>query len=458
MKRCCSILLVASSIWWPVAASAASRPRYGGTLRLAVKESSPSMVPAALAASGLSDLSRNVFETLVGLDGRGLPQPLLATSWQPEPGNQRWHFFVRAGVSFSDGSPLDSGAAAASLRAANPAWKVLALGETIMIETESPDANVPAELALARNGIVRRTGEKLSGTGAFSIAQWDPGKHATLKANDQYWGGRPFLDSVEVDFSKSDREQMVLLDLGKADVVEVAPDNLRRAQAEGRTVLSSPPSELMALVFAAEPRSEDELHARNALAMSIDTSAITNVVLRAGGDPTGALLPNWASGYAFVFRSGEGADHAHPERPLARHLPSWTLRYEASDTIAHIIAERILLNARDAGITLQLTTSSTSDLGLIRIPLPSADPQAALTELARTLQLPLPKFASNSNSSFNSIDDLYSAENSLLQSHRVFPLLHLRIGFALRPNVRNWSAGPDGSWKLDKIWLSAEQP
>src|SRR5258707_2245357 len=196
MKRCFLILLAASSLWWPIGAFAASRPHYGGTLRLALEESPASMVPSELAASGLSDFSRGVFETLVGLDGRGHPQPLLATSWQPEPGDQRWHFFIRAGVNFSDGAPLDSATVAASLRAANPEWKVVALGETIMIETESPDANVPAELALARNGIVHRTGEKLTGTGAFSVMQWDAGKHATLKANDQYWGGRPVLDMI----------------------------------------------------------------------------------------------------------------------------------------------------------------------------------------------------------------------------------------------------------------------
>lgn len=450
MKRCFSILLAASSTWWPVTGFAASRPHYGGTLRVAVKESPRSMVPSELADSGLSDLSRSVFETLVALDDRGHPQPLLATSWKPEPGDQRWHFFIRSGVNLSDGTPLDSATVASSLRAANPEWRVVAMGETIMIETESPDANVPAELALARNGIVHRTGEKLTGTGEFSISLFDLGKHATLKANDQYWGGRPFLDSVEVDFSETYREQMVLLDLGKADVVEVAPDNLRRAQAEGRTVLSSQPSELMALVFPAEARSEDELQARNALATNIDTAAITNVVLQAGGDPSGSLLPNWASGYAFVFRDGE-PEHAKQHRP-AGHLPSWTLRYDASDPSAHVIAERILLNARDAEITLQLTTSSTADLRLVRIPLPSTDPQVALAEFARALQLPSPKFAGNST------DDLYSAENTLLQSHRVFPLLYLRIGFALRPNVRNWITGPDGSWKLDNVWLSAEQP
>src|SRR6185437_13348861 len=110
---------------------------------------------------------------------------------QVEPGNQRWHFQVRSGAIFSDGTPLDAATAAASLRAGNPQWKIFALGELVMIETESADANVAAELALPRNAIIRRADGAILGTGPFTVGQWDSGKHVTLTANNQYWVGRP---------------------------------------------------------------------------------------------------------------------------------------------------------------------------------------------------------------------------------------------------------------------------
>jgi peptide/nickel transport system substrate-binding protein len=441
------------AVWLDVAPTtvlAESRPRYGGTLRLAMKESPQTLDPAATGVP--ASISRMIFETLVALDERGRPQALLATSWQSDPGSQRWRFFIRGGVSFSDGSPLDSTAVVASLRNSNPQWKVSAAADMVMIETECADPDLPAELALARNSIVRHSDAKLSGTGPFAIAQWDPGKHATLTASEQYWAGRVFVDSVQIDFGKNDRDQMLSLDLGKADVIEVAPEDIHRARAENRMVMASEPEELMALVFAHDPASDDEIHARNALTLSIDTAAVNKVLLQGGGDPSGGLLPNWMSGYAFVLSGTGSADRARQERAQSKRVPAWTLGYDPLDPVARVIAERVLLNARDAGITLKLISSGSPDLRLVRIPLASSDPHVALTALAEAFQLPQPRFENASAGA------LYSAEKSLLQSHRVVPLLHLQSAVALRPNVHDLNVLPDGTWSLNSGWLSGEKP
>src|SRR6266571_4084172 len=195
MKRCSLILLAAISLLSIGNLYAATRPRYGGTLRIAVREAPQTLDLAGAVSGPPSGLSRLVFETLIALDEGGHPQPLLATSWEAEAGNQRWRFILRSGVNFHDGTPLDANIAAASLRGSNPDWKVFPVDNAVMIQTQSPDPEVPFELALARNSIVRHADGKLSGTGPFAIAQWIPGKHLTLAANDRYWAGRPFLDA-----------------------------------------------------------------------------------------------------------------------------------------------------------------------------------------------------------------------------------------------------------------------
>jgi MarR-like DNA-binding transcriptional regulator SgrR of sgrS sRNA len=448
MKRFSSILIAAASLACATNTVGATRPHYGGTLRVGVQTSAQSFDPTVPDAPGLRSLTQLVFETLVKLDDRGRPQPLLAASWQVEPGNQRWRFQVRNGVIFSDGIPVDASVAAASLRAANPDWKVFALGELVMIETSSPVPNLAAELALPRNSISRRSQGALIGTGPFTVAQWDAAKqHLTLQANDVYWGGRPYIDSIEADLGKNDRDQLTLMDLGKSDLVEVAPEDIRRAQTGNRLLKVSQPAELLALFFTREARSDDEIHLRSALALSLDSAALNNVVFQSAGEPTGALLPNWLSGYGFIFPASNAAT-----RPRAPHSVAWTLSCDSSDPVARIAAERILLNAKDAGITLQIVNSDNADIRLLKVALPSADSETALNELAREFQLPTPIFTNSS------VSNLYTAETAALQTRRVVPIVYLRTAVAFRSNVHGLKMLPDGSWQLDNVWLSTETP
>jgi peptide/nickel transport system substrate-binding protein len=428
--------------------TAATRPHYGGTLRVGVQTSAQSVDPTVSGAPGLRSLTQLVFETLVKLDDRGRPQPLLASSWQVEPGNQRWRFQIRSGVVFSDGIPVDASVAAASLRAANPDWKVFALGELVMVETSSPVSNLAAELALPRNSISRRSQGALIGTGPFTVEQFDVSKqHLTLQANDQYWGGRPFIDSIEADLGKNDRDELMLMDLGKSDLVEVAPEDIRRAQSGNRLLRASPPVELLALFFTREARSDDEIRQRNALAQSIDSASLNNVVFQSAGEPTGALLPNWLSGYGFVYPTGSA-----PARVRASHSVAWTLSCDSSDQTARLAADRILLNAKDAGITLQIVNSDAADVRLVKVALPSDDSETALGILASAFQLPAPTFDNPS------VSNLYDAESTALHTRRVIPLIYLRTAVAFRSNVHGLKLLPDGSWQLANIWLSAETP
>lgn len=448
MKRFKSILIVLASLACGRFALAAARPHYGGTLHISIQESPESLDPASSDSPALRSLSQLVYETLIHLDDRGRPQPRLASAWQAEPGDQRWRFQVRSGVIFSDGTPLDANTVAAALRTSNPHWKVFALGDLVMIETDAPDSEVAAELALQRNSILHRSKGEVIGTGPFTAGQLDQAaKHLTLTANDQYWGGRPFVDSIEIDFARNYRDQMMNLDLGKSDLIEIAPEAIRMTQSDTRRLLMSSPEELLCLFFARDAQSDAEVHLRTALARSIDTAALNNVVFQAGGEPTGALLPNWLSGYAFVFPSGGSAAAGLREKSPQQHV-TWTLSFDAADPTARIVADRIQLNARDAGITLQTGNSDNADLRLMRVPLPSLDAQIALAELARDLQLAPPTIAGNS------VGALYSAESALLQTRRVIPLLHLRSGIALRPNIRGVSIHPDGTWALQDASFS----
>jgi MarR-like DNA-binding transcriptional regulator SgrR of sgrS sRNA len=163
-------------------------------------------------------------------------------------------------------------------------------------------------------------------------------------------------------------------------------------------------------------------------------------------------LPNWLSGYGFLFPQEQSLERARTERALAKQSSPLVLAYDAQDPVTRTVAERILLNARDAGLTVQLTTSGHADVALTRVSLPSLNISTALTGIALAMQLPTPSFANASAS------DLYSTEKALLQSHRVIPLICLRSAVALQPAIRQFNMSPDGAWHLSNVWLGAEKP
>jgi ABC-type transport system substrate-binding protein len=448
-------LLVASSLVCAAGASASTRPHYGGTLHVEMRAAPASLDPAdsdRLDWFGSRNLLNLMFETLVSLDEQGKPEPALATSWQSESGDQRWRFFLRHGVTFQDETPLTPETVAASLRRTNPTWKVFSEGEAVVIERDSSSPNLPAELSLSRNSIVKREGGKIFGTGPFVVSQWDAGKKLSLAARDDYWNGRAFLDALEITLGQNFREQMISFDLGRAQVIEVAPEQAHHAATEGRHVESSAPAELIALVFSRDPQSPEDGKQRQALALSIDRESLNTVVLQAGGEPTGALLPNWMTGYGFLFPSSINLELARQVRGEIPHTTSWTLGYGPDDSTARVIAERIVLNARDAGLGMQTTSATGADVRMVRVPLTGLDAQIALGDVAAELGFPPLQFSSNS------VDDLYGVENKLLLSQRVIPLLHVRTAYGASNTVKNWRTARDGTWRLRDVWLAAEKP
>lgn len=444
-----------SSTLFTALAAAGTRPQYGGTLRAATQITLASLDPADSSqpdSLARRNLTRLLFDTLVTLDTRGRLEPGLATSWQAEPGNQRWQLKLRRGVRFHDGSYVTPEAVAASLRSANPAWNVLPAADSVVIECEAAAPDLPAELAEARNAIAKREAGTIVGTGPFHITGWQPGKKLTLAEEDGYWDGRPFLDAIEIEMGKGVRDQLMALDVGRMDVAEVGPEQAHRSTRQGSRVATSAPVETWSLVFARDRKSEEDGKLREALALSIDRASIRTVVLQGTGESTAAILPNWISGYAFVFPAEQDLARARQQRDDVGQVAAWTLGYDTGDPLARVIAERISLNARDARLTLQTTTLPNPDLRLTRMSLASTNARVALAAVAARLGLPLP------HTNGRSADDLYQSENELLRTQRLIPLFHLPAGYALSPAVRNWSQDQDGSWHLGDVWLGGGQP
>jgi ABC-type transport system substrate-binding protein len=440
--------LIASTIIASTIATATTRPRYGGTLRVMLQSTPNTLdLPTNSAPADYWDAVRLlslVGDNLVTVDPQDRAHPALAVAWQSDATARHWQFTLRNGVKFHDGSAASAGAIAQILGALHSDWNVHSSRDALAIDTEAPAPSLLAELALPRNLILKHNAGGLPiGTGAFRVAEWQPGKLLKLAANEESWSGRPFLDAVEIEFGKSLRDQAIALELGKTDLIEASPQ--ASASNASPRIRASLPVELMVLVFSANSKAQDD-RLREALALCIDRKPIQSVLLKGAGEPAASLLPNWMTGYSSVFSAQANVQRAKVVLAGSRQ-PDLNLSYDPRDPQAQLVAERIALNAREAGITVQVSLSGADDLRLVRVVLPSADPATSLREAARQLGLPQPVVRSNA------VEDLYQAEHTLLDGHPVIPLFHLPVASAATPRVRAWAPDRLGGWNLQDLWL-----
>jgi len=468
MKRSV-FLLLAASLWLATAGHAATRPHYGGALRVELRAQVASLDPAqpetsSAAQSVKEHIASLIFETLVRLDEKGAAQPALALTWQHSPGFKSWQFTLRSYIKFHDGTPFNAGKAVESLLKISHRWRVHAEGNDLLVfESDSPLPNLPAELAQMRYAMAHGSGNTIAGTGPFVVSSWQPGQRLLLKANDDYWDARPYLDSVEITLGRSLRDQMTDLELGRADLVEVALNQARRAAQEGKRVVASSPNEVFALVFSSNKAVVQDERLRETIADALDRAAVTNVLLQKEGEPSAALLPQWISGYAFLFPAARNLERALQLRGEIMVPATLLLKYDFSDPLAKDMAERVAVNAHDAGINMQAlgdnlsSRGSSADLQLVRIHLASMDAGTALNNAMAALASVnlLPADAKTADDDTPAA--LYRAERALLEGFRIVPIAQVPEVWGLSSRTKNWMQPRPGGWNIADVWLDLPQ-
>jgi ABC-type transport system substrate-binding protein len=354
-----------------------------------------------------------------------------------------------------------------------------------------------------------------AGTGPFRVTSWEAGKRAVLAENEEFREGRPFVDSIEISMGRAAHDRLVDLELSKTDLTEIAPQDARRAAEQGVRVSASQPDELLALVFvggnaapnaatAASARSTGKVsgqatgqktgqaireangparggaaeHAMGqALSLAIDRVAIVNFILQKTGEPAGGLLPQWSSGTAFLFPAlaPTQADLEHAKE-LSKQIAAsgpFVLGYDSADPLEQSVAERIVVNAKEAGMAVRAEAipgagagnsrgaalqAAHVDVRLVRWGMSSSLPGDALRDfLTRIYAGPLAGVEGGSFPEAASPEDIYKQQRTVLSTYRVVPLVWLPQVYGLSVRVRDWKApGPGENWPLADVWLDAE--
>jgi ABC-type transport system substrate-binding protein len=422
-----ALLALSSFVICPL--TSATRPHYGGTLTVDLTSAWATLAPSEIEA-----FAPLIVETLVRINERGEGEPNLAVNWQHDTDRKRWRFSLRPKVTFHDGEPLNAAAASpvllAALKKTYGGVRVTAGGQTVVIQSERAMPDLLSELARPASALFRKTEKSaLIGTGPFRVTNWEPGRRLSLAAFDDYWNGRPYLDSVIVNLGSARTG---------ADVFDIPFSAARRILPERTRVWSSATRELIALQTA----SLDPQLSR-ALALTIDRGPMVNVLTQRKGEAAFGLLPQWLSGYAFLFAATP--DVAHARQMLSQlRLSPLMLGYPTNDSFARSVADRVALNARDAGIPLQPSPGANGQVRLVRWPLESRDSANELARLLATLGVS------------GKPDSLYDAERAILDEGRLIPLLYLPAVYGISPRVHGWDAAQKQDpfvLHLENIWV-----
>ncbi|MGD0681225.1 MAG: ABC transporter substrate-binding protein [Terracidiphilus sp.] len=430
MLRQVAISCLLATMALPV--TARTRPHYGGTLRMEI-EGDPWQKPGGFARLLMLD-------GLTRMEADGIVRPALAVSWKSENQDHRWVFRMRSGVHFHDGALLTAATVVTALNAAcsaNCPWMAIhAVGASVIFTGDSPMPNLPELLAGDEFLIANDPGGNI-GTGPFQLNGFNNAV-LTLSANDNCWKGRPFVDAVEIRVHRSIRDQWLDLSVGRADLVEVPPEHLRKAGEQRLTVLRSPPATLLALtVSSSGVLGNPDLRA--AIALAVDRNALSNVIFQKQGEVTASLLPSALTGYSYLFSTERDLNKSH-EKHGGLTLPPLTLAVEGGSTM-QLAAQRIALNLHDAGFSVQVVAAGgtqPADLALRTLPLASNQPRAALESIMRRAGTQTPVLVQTPA-------ELFRVEREFLETHTLIPLLYLPRAYAVGGRIRDLRLSTDGT-------------
>lgn len=302
----------------------------GGGELVIVANQEPQSMQAQVTYKEINGVGlRNVIENLTRLD----PQtnevlPMLALSWeQVEP--TVWHFKLREGVNFHDGTKLDAEAAAVSINWLYNEDNSFSIREmmgpqitataadsmTLAITTASPDPLLPRRIYLAGLTSAKQILEDPAdhdvtpiGTGPYVFDEWKQGQYWTAKANSKWWGndaedtyGEIYFDSLRVVWRPEPVVRAAMVESSEAQVAMfLTKEECDRFTAEDDVDCMVKGSDTF-LSFrldytGAHPLLAD-LNFRKAIFTGIDWEGIRVNLMGLGEPLAGQLLPSAATGF-----------------------------------------------------------------------------------------------------------------------------------------------------------------
>jgi peptide/nickel transport system substrate-binding protein len=317
----------------PAEAALAAPRRYmglaGGTLRIGGVIPDGSLEPPLLQSLGALGYSHIAGEQLVFADKNAVLRPRLATKWTTSRGGRSWTFQIRQGVKFHDGTPMTVDDVVATFNRllgpdsqAQSSYKgvigsVKKVGsKAVRFDLEAPNGLFPyltgqmtyQAIILPKSykmpSDLSKPGEwtqKMNGTGPFKLKQNRGAAGFSFVANEQYWGGKPAIDALEIQVLE-DQARVTALQSGQIDLaVQISYQGAQQLQSAGQKVLPIKSANHRLLNMNVNVAPFKDIRVRQAIALALNRPDITHGLWGQYGQ-IGNDSPMWP-GYPYTSHS-----------------------------------------------------------------------------------------------------------------------------------------------------------
>ena len=265
-------------------------------------------------------VTAQVFEPLLFMDFEGEFQPGLAEDWDIEEDGAKWTFYLREGVKFHDGTEMTAEDVEFSLnRLKDEEYGSPRRGDFAVIEQMTIIDDYTIEILLEGPNMVFMTDLLMGyivpkayveevghsglasdpiGTGPFAFVEHRVDDYTLLEAFDDYWGGRPNLDSLRFRPIPEATTRIVELETGGIHLMSEVPgeEMERLADEPGIEVDSVTGTNWRVLAMNTDRAPLDDPNVRKAIAHSIDKERIIETVYPGTSIPAEGPIPptSWA--------------------------------------------------------------------------------------------------------------------------------------------------------------------
>lgn len=299
---------------------------FGGTLRVgAIGDIDNLDVIYGPTGIGAGTARRLVFDGLALLNPTTNEyQPRIAESWEILDDGQRWRFHIRQGVVFHNGEPLTSDDVKYTFDVArDPQYespytsRFAPVVDVIAVDDYTLDIllDEPVLPALAQDiwqhfihprSVYEANREGFGfdpvGTGPFVPVEWIRGLHMILERNEDYFLGRPYLDSVVLRVIPEPAARLLAFEAGELDLImDIAFEDVPRLRNEpGLHLFATGPNNVQFFAFFWEDPvvgGHENRTLRHAIAHAINEHATLALYSDVGGELSKNILPPSTWGY-----------------------------------------------------------------------------------------------------------------------------------------------------------------